>query len=124
MGVCSFLGLLEWPTKDLDVVALVTDDTYQSADPHPEDLQSAAVEVANALGLAHDWLNPGPTSLLDLGLPKGFRERATIRRFGNLIVHLASRYDQICFKLYAATDQGQGANTRRTFELSGQPVTS
>jgi len=28
------------------------------------------------------------------------------RRYGGLTIHLASRFDQICFKLYAAVDQG------------------
>jgi hypothetical protein len=28
------------------------------------------------------------------------------RRFGGLIVHIAGRFDQICFKLYASVDQG------------------
>jgi hypothetical protein len=33
-------------------------------------------------------------------------ERTTSREFGGLIVQLAGRYDQICFKFYAAVDQG------------------
>ncbi len=98
-GSLLLLGLLQRPTKDLD-------GAYQSAQPFPADLQDATVEVANALGLAQDWLNPGPASLLDLGLQDGFSTRVTTRQFGNLVIHLASRYDQICFKLYAATDQG------------------
>jgi hypothetical protein len=41
-----------------------------------------------------------------LAFPEGFAERAQTRRFGHLTLHLASRSDQICFKVYAATDQG------------------
>lgn len=32
--------------------------------------------------------------------------RATSRHWGGLVLHLASRLDQIFFKLYAAVDQG------------------
>jgi hypothetical protein len=42
---------------------------------------------------------------MDLGLPAGFDERAEVRRFGSLTLHIASRFDQISFKLYAAVDQ-------------------
>jgi hypothetical protein len=54
--------------------------------------------------LSPDWLNAGPASMLDLGLPPGFLERTIRREYGELTVRLASRYDQICFKLYAAAD--------------------
>lgn len=126
-GSLLLLGLLERPTKDLDVVAIVTDDIYRSAEPLPEVLQRAVVDVARALGLAQDWLNAGPTSLLDFGLPDGFRRRATIRRFGNLVVQVASRYDQICFKLYAAVDQGPSskhAADLRTLRPTDEELTS
>jgi hypothetical protein len=54
-------------------------------------------------------LNPGPTDLLRLGLPEGFIDRLERHDYGeSLIVHLASRYDQIHFKLYALVDQGPG----------------
>lgn len=62
--------------------------------------------MADATGLAPNWLNPGPTSLLYFGLPEGFGQRETVRRFGGLTLHVASREDQICFKLYASVDQG------------------
>jgi hypothetical protein len=54
--------------------------------------------------LTAGWLNAGPASLLDLGLPAGFLERTVRRDFDGLVVHLASRYDQVCFKLHAAAD--------------------
>ena len=58
------------------------------------------------MGLSDDWLNPGPTELLRFGLPLGFAERVQRRQYGSLAVQVASRFDQICFKLYAAVDQG------------------
>src|SRR5437016_1301839 len=100
------LGLLERPTRDLDVVALVEGRRYVGANPLPPDLLNAVRDVGETLGVGDDWLNPGPASLLELGLPEGFAERVETRRFGRLTLHLASRSDQIYFKVYAATDQG------------------
>ena len=78
-------------------------------DPLPEALIEAATRVALDFSLPRDWLNTGPSSLLDFGLPKGFESRLERRKYGSfLTTWLASRLDQIHFKLYAATDQGPG----------------
>lgn len=98
--------LIERPTKDLDVGALVIAGAYQQAQPFPEFLTRAVQDVAAATGLRSDWLNAGPASQLALGLPTGFAERTTVRRFGALSLHVASREDPICFKLYASADLG------------------
>ncbi len=100
------LGAVERATHDVDIVALVDGERLDRAQPLPAALHEAARDVADALGLDPNWINPGPTALLDFGLPHGFVERSSIRRFGALVVHVASRFDQIHFKLYAATDQG------------------
>ena len=105
----SALMLVGWitrPTKDLDIVAVVKDGDLVSGDPLPSDLVKASQDVGRALGLAHNWLNAGPTELLRFGLPQGFRDRVETRRFRALTLHLAGRFDQICFKVYAAADQG------------------
>jgi hypothetical protein len=103
-GGLLLLGVIHRPTKDLDALALVEAGEYQLARPLPRDLVEAVEDTATALGLAKDWLNPGPTDQLKQGLPPGFRDRTTRHEFGGLVVHLAARYDQICFKLYAAAD--------------------
>jgi hypothetical protein len=100
------LGLLARPTRDLDVVALIRDGHYVRADPLPAGLVAAVRDVGATLDIGDQWLDPGPASLLDLGLPDGFEQRVETQRFGSLTLRLASRPDQICFKLYAATDQG------------------
>jgi hypothetical protein len=70
-------------------------------------LKRARDTVARDLGLPENWLNPGPTSLLDLGLPDGFADRLQRRDYGPaLTVWFASRLDQIHFKLYAVVDRG------------------
>ena len=41
-----------------------------------------------------------------MGLPEGFQDRLDPLHFGGLTLYCASRFDQICFKLYASVDQG------------------
>jgi hypothetical protein len=98
------LGIIRRPTKDLDALALVEGDEYRIARPLPAPLVEAIDDTARALGLASDWLNPGPTDQLRFGLPDGFRERTSRHVFGGLTLFLAGRFDQVCFKLYAAAD--------------------
>jgi hypothetical protein len=105
-GSLLLLGFIDRPTADLDLVAIVRGGAVSSAAPLPARLEEASVEVAGLLELREDWLNAGPADLLRFGLPHGYDERIVTRRFGALTVHLAGRFDQICFKLYAAVDQG------------------
>jgi hypothetical protein len=103
------LGLIERSTRDVDLVALRSGDKLDSAEPLPRKLATARDRVARDFDLPADWLNPGPTDLLRFGLPDGFISRVERRNYGdNLSVYLASRYDQIHFKLYALVDQGPG----------------
>ena len=100
-------GLITRPTtKDLDILGERAFDIIRPLRPMPEPLRDAVTDVGRAFGLANDWLNVGPDTLLDLGLPNGFTERLERRDFGGLVVWLAGRYDMVCFKLYAALDQG------------------
>jgi len=105
-GALMLSGLIERPTKDLDVLARMERDDLLPAEPLPEALQIAIRDVAEILDLDPAWLNGGPTALLDQPLPSGFNERLETRTFGALVVRIASRVDQIAFKLYAAVDQG------------------
>jgi len=66
--------------------------------------------VAEDFDLPESWLNAAPSRLLDFGLPVGFAERLQRRDYGPaLTVWLASRFDQIHFKLYALADQAPGS---------------
>jgi len=114
------LGIIHRPTKDLDVLALVRDGEYSSAQPLPGALEEAARDVAQALGLAADWLNGGPTAQLqDGGLPAGFRDRVETLTYRTLVVHIASRLDHIYLKLYAAVDHhGRGKHADDLRRLS------
>lgn len=98
--------ILRPTTKDLDILGARTPDGVDLIRPMPEPLRNAVVDVGRAFGLADDWLNTGPDSLLDLGLPDGFVKRLERRDYGGLVAWLAGWFDMVCFKLYAAVDQG------------------
>jgi len=109
----NVLGLVRRTTKDVDVVAFAENSAgsyyLRSADPFPDGLEDAIMKVARDFNLPETWLNSGPTSAVDFGLPDGLMNRVETKRYSkNLIVHFLSRYDQIHFKLYAAVDQGPG----------------
>jgi uncharacterized nucleotidyltransferase DUF6036 len=103
------LGLVDRATRDVDVVAVLEGGAFKPVDPLPEALRTARDRVARDFRLPGDWLNAEPASLLDLGLPAGFLQRAVRVAYGPaLTVWYASRIDQIHFKLYAVVDQGPG----------------
>jgi len=109
-------GLVTRPTtKDLDLLGEWTADGIKPMRPMPEPLRIAIVDVARAYGLASDWVNLGPESLLDLGLPDAFLERLERRDYGGLVTWHAGRFDMVCFKLYAAA--GQGPRSRHLQDL-------
>ncbi len=107
------LGLISRATRDVDVVALVDDGELLSAEPLPQPILDAAATVAADFAVPGDWLNPGPSSLVGLGLPEGFLERAERRSYGRALeVLFASRVDHIHLKLYATVDQEPGKHLR------------
>jgi len=110
----NVLGLVRRATKDVDVLAYIERSEkgeifLVKADSLTPELVTASKKVARDFNLPDDWLNTGPASAVDLGLPNSFMERVTTRVFGNkLAIHFLGHYDQIHFKLYAAVDQGPG----------------
>lgn len=106
-GSLLLLGVITRPTADVDVIGFSTPEGYVRVEAVPEFLSVAVREVGEALGLGGAWLNTGPAGLIDFGLPPGLEDRVTVRRYGALEVHLPAREDLVCFKLYAAVDQGE-----------------
>ncbi len=108
------LGLGQRATKDVDILAYVKrteagDIKLIKAEPLNDQLIAASRKVARDFNLPDIWLNTGPASAVDFGLPKGIMERVTTRKYGKkLTVNFLGRYDQIHFKLYASADQGAG----------------
>ena len=109
-----FLGLVHRTTKDVDILAYVKRTTsggtsFFKATPLKEEFIAAAKKVARDFNLPENWINTGPTSAVDLGLPDGLMGRITTKKYGRkLTIHFLGRYDQIHLKLYAAVDQGAG----------------
>jgi Nucleotidyltransferase of unknown function (DUF6036) len=103
------VGLIDRPTRDVDIVALLAGETLVDPRPLPAALVAARDRVARDFNLPENWLNAAPSDLLTLGLPDGFVERVERHHYGDaLTIYFASRYDQIHFKLYAMVDQGAG----------------
>jgi hypothetical protein len=113
-GALLLQGELDRPTGDLDVVALVRGGILEASQPFPDLLVKAVRRVGAALDLPHiprddkDWLNPGPSYLVTIGLPEGFQQRLTVRTYGALTIRIASRPDLVALKFFAATDPQRG----------------
>lgn len=99
-------GRVTRATRDVDVVAFIDGEDLVGESPSSDALRRHVSAVALELRLNSDWLNLGPVSLLDVGLPQGFLSRCRVERFGGLLVYVADRFDLIHMKLFAATDQG------------------
>jgi hypothetical protein len=113
-------GLVTRPTtKDLDLLGSLGASGVERMRPMPEPLRTAVLDVARAYGLADDWVNLGPESLLDFGLPEGLVDRLERRDYRGLVIWLAGRFDMICFKLYAAVDQGPRSRHLQDLEELG-----
>ena len=123
----NVLGLVQRATKDVDVLAYVNRNTagevsFISADPLNEKLITASEKVERDFNLTEDWLNAGPASATDLGLPDGILKRVKTKQYGQkLTIHFIGRYDQIHFKLYAAVDQGAGKHFDDLLALNPTP---
>jgi hypothetical protein len=110
----NILGYVERTTKDVDIIAFANRDwngtiILTKASPLNPVLLSAADKVQRDFNLPDNWLNDGPASVMDLGLPEGLMDRVESRTYGkNLTIHFLGRYDQIHFKLYATVDQSGG----------------
>ena len=104
------LGLINRTTKDTDVLGTIEkiegEFHIYKIEKFPDWLVGAAQVVARDFGLPEYWLNLGPASQLESGLPDGFETRLIPRNYGKFLdVYYTGRIDQIHFKLYAAVDR-------------------
>lgn len=116
------LGLIQRTTKDVDVLGEANIKNgkvlIRKMKDFPDFLKKAASKVQRDFNLPEDWLNLGPASQLDLGLPPGFETRLVEKRYGkHLTVYFASRLDLIYLKLFAAIDRG-GYHIQDLLELN------
>ncbi|MHB1454417.1 MAG: DUF6036 family nucleotidyltransferase [Saccharofermentanales bacterium] len=106
------LSLVNRTTRDVDILAFLSKKEdgslhLDSAKIFPDYLLNAVKIVARDFRLPADWFNCGPTDLLSQGLPDGLLNRLECHNYGShLIVHFISRFDQTCFKMYAAINGG------------------
>ena len=100
-------GLVPRTTQDIDVIALKKGEVLFDSEPLPDYLIEAADQVGRIMSLPADWLNNGPASQFNMGLPPGFQERLiTVEAGSKLTVHYIGRLDQIFFNTYASADRG------------------
>lgn len=111
------LGLVSRTTKDVDVLGSLEKGRVRKIGRFPDWLGAAAAKVAVDFDLPADWLNLGPESQLDTGLPRGLPARLEKKSYGGRVtVYFISRLDQIHFKLYASLDRG-GYHVQDLFRL-------
>jgi hypothetical protein len=104
------LGLVSrMTTRDVDVLATLENHELRKTEPFSGAFLKAIQQVQNSFDLKDNWFNTGPSddSFFRFGFPDGMIERVVTRSYGkSLTISFISRYDQIFFKLYAATDSG------------------
>lgn len=101
------LSLVPRTTQDVDIVALMNEGVLVNAEHLPDYLLKAAEKVGRMMNLPEDWLNAGPASQFQMGLPDGFQERLHPVIIGEkLTVYYIDRIDQIYFKTFASADRG------------------
>jgi len=108
-----FLLTLKRPHQEISLAYVKKtasgDIEFINAKPLDDQLVEAAGKVAGDFNLPDNWINVGPASAVDFGLPEGIMERVATKKYGHkLTIHFLGRYDQIHFKLYASVDQGAG----------------
>lgn len=100
-------GLIPRTTQDVDILAFMEKNQLKDSEPLPPYLIKAADKVGKILGLPINWLNNGPATQFQMGLPQGFQQRLIQEVIGEkLTIHYISRYDQIFFKTFASADRG------------------
>lgn len=107
----NLLGIVDRPTADVDILAFREQGLIEPPELMPAALARAIATVARDLALDDRWMNTGPSLQWQQGLPNGLEGRLRWRHYGppdapdlGLDVGLASRFDLIFFKLYAAAD--------------------
>ena len=108
-GAASLIvqGLVPRTTNDIDLLAYFGHDPPDQRDIErhtelPPTVSRLVARVAADMDLDETWLNLGPSSLVQLGLPDGLLARALPKRYGRaLTVFYVDRLDQVHLKLYA-----------------------
>ena len=95
----NIMGWVTRSTSDVDIVSVAAVGaqgkiTLLPGKPLPPRFTELVAEVGRELGIRQDWLNFGPGSLLDFGLPPGLESRLERKNYGScLTLHVVSRMD-------------------------------
>ncbi len=99
-------------TRDVDVLGQWNAGLLEISriEDFPDEVKACIRKVAQnhseLQGLKENWVHLGPRKLVEFGLPRGFEQRLTTRKFGKrLALHLLDRADLLPLKLYAASDE-------------------
>lgn len=120
----NLLGIVARATTDVDVLAFARPAgpgswrLSRAPAQLPDPLARAIRTVAQDLNLTENWLNTGPASQWDQGLPRGLGRRIRWRRFAALNVGVAARTDLIRLKLFAAVDADGPERGRHSQDLT------
>ena len=105
-------GLQNRPTQDVDVLGLWDEGPLSvvGIESFPQSVIACISRVAanhpELAGLGPNWVNLGPRTLVQEGLPEGFAGRLRELRVGErLTLRLLGRQDLLALKLYAAADE-------------------
>lgn len=121
----NLIGIVARATRDVDIVAMAKTESQElqrPIEPLPAPLRDAISTVARDFELPENWLNTGPAGQWDVGLPPGFAERVSWRRYPGLDVGLAARVDLICLKFEATADQPDTRNRHFTDLIALRPT--
>ena len=114
------LHLISRSTNDVDVIGSIQSDKdgqvcLSLEDALTDELLILVAEIAIDLGIREDWLNPGPSSLIEFGLPQGLEGRLIEKVYGSCLkVSFISRLDQVHLKIFAV----MGSKSEATKHLS------
>jgi hypothetical protein len=95
-------------TRDVDVFGIrLPDGSIRSAHPLDDVVRSAALDVAEVLGLSKEplWLDDQPARDFTFGAPPGFETRLEREEFDQLVVWHLARIDILAIKLLVAAEQ-------------------
>jgi hypothetical protein len=84
----NVLGFVRRTTKDVDIIGFIERNennipSLKKADKLIPALAEAAKKVGRDFNLPENWLNTGPASALDFGLPAGFMARLETRAYSS-----------------------------------------
>ncbi len=100
------LNLVQRTTKDIDVIGKFSEEKIEYAGFDTKFKEQVSI-IAELLNLPSNWINTGPESFLQTGLPPGLLDRLIKKKYGkNLTIGFISRIDQVFLKLYASVDRG------------------